>query len=421
MNAVSDDSLPGYNRGHRLARMKGRDPDENHRAAAPLELLFDLTFVVAFGQAADQLAHVVAAGHPGQGILGFVFAIGATCWAWINFSWFASAYDTDDWLYRVTTMVQMIGVIIFALGLPAMFESLESAGRIDDSVIVAGYVIMRVAMIAQWLRAARQDQPRRSTALAYALLVGMAQVAWVALAILHQSAPIFFACAGLLFVFEVACPVLAERKTSGTPWNPQHIAERNGLLAIIALGEAIFGTVAAVSVLVEEQGWSTEAVLVVVAGIGITFGLWWTYFTVPAGEILARHRERSFLWGYGQVLILGAIAAIGAGLHVVAYVVEGHAAVGVTGAIVAVTVPALVFSVTLFGLNTYLLREVDPFRAGLVAGSVAILILAIGVAAAGVSIGLCLILVTLAPAVVVVGDETIGYRRGAAAAERERS
>jgi len=124
------------------------------------------------------------------------------------------------------------------------------------------------------------------------------------------------------------------------------------------------------------------------------------------------------VWGYGQVLILGAIAAIGAGLRVVAYVVEGHAAVGVTGAIVAVTVPALVFPVTLFAVNTYLLREVDPFRAGLVAGSVAILVLAIGVAAAGASIGWCLILVTVAPAVVVVGDKTIGYRRGAASAKR---
>jgi low temperature requirement protein LtrA len=199
------------------------------------------------------------------------------------------------------------------------------------------------------------------------------------------------------------------------------VAERNGLLAIIVLGEVIFGTVAAVSVLVQEQGWSTEAVLVVVAGIGITFGLWWTYFIVRTGEVLALHRERSFVWGYGQVLIFGSIAAIGAGLHVVAYVVEGHAAVGVTGAIVAVTVPALVFLVALFGLNTYLLREVDPFHIGLVAGSVAILVSAIGAAAAGASIGWCLILVTFAPAVVVVGDEAIGYRHEAPAVECARS
>ena len=111
----------------------------------------------------------------------------------------------------------------------------------------------------------------------------------------------------------------------------------------------------------------------VVAGVGITFGLWWTYFIVPSGELLARHRERSFVWGYGQIVILGAIAAIGAGLHVAADVIDGHAAVGVTAAIVSVSVPALVFSVTLFALHTYLLRELDRVMVGLVAGCVATL------------------------------------------------
>jgi low temperature requirement protein LtrA len=37
----------------------------------------------------------------------------AISWAWINFSWFASAYDTDDWIYRLTTMLQMVGVIVW--------------------------------------------------------------------------------------------------------------------------------------------------------------------------------------------------------------------------------------------------------------------------------------------------------------------
>jgi len=401
--------------------MKGRDPDESRRAAAPLELLFDLTFVVAFGQAADQLAHLVAAGHPGLGVVGFSFAIGATCWAWITFSWFASAYDTDDWLYRVTTLVQMVGVIVFALGLPAFFDSLEGGHGVDNGVLVAGYVVMRAAMIAQWLRVAAQDRSRRATALTYAWLVGIAQVAWIALAVAHQSTSIFFVCAGVLFVVEVASPVLAERRSSGTPWHAQHIAERYGLLAIIALGEAIFGTVTAVSVLVQEQGWSAEAGFVVVAGIGITSGLWWTYFMVPSGEILARHRERLFVWGYGQVVLLAAIAAIGAGLHVVASVIQGDAAVGVTAAIAAVATPALVFSVTLVGLNSYLLRDLDPLRNGFVAACVLILVTAVGAAAAGAPIVLCLILMTLAPTVVVVGYESVGYRRDAAAATRASS
>ena len=57
----------------------------------------------------------------------------AVTWAWINFSWFASAYDTDDWIYRLTTMVQMVGVLILALGLPEMFESLDCTATTSTS------------------------------------------------------------------------------------------------------------------------------------------------------------------------------------------------------------------------------------------------------------------------------------------------
>ena len=96
--------------------MTGRDPDESHRAATPLELLFDLTFVVAFGIAADELAHYLAEDHIRTSLLGFCFVAFAISWAWINFSWFASAYDTDDWVFRLLTLVQMVGVLVLALG-----------------------------------------------------------------------------------------------------------------------------------------------------------------------------------------------------------------------------------------------------------------------------------------------------------------
>ena len=68
----------------------------------------------------------------------------AVIWAWVNYSWFASAYDTDDWLFRLATMVQMVGVIVLSLGLPQMFESIDHGDTLDNGVMVAGYVIMRV-------------------------------------------------------------------------------------------------------------------------------------------------------------------------------------------------------------------------------------------------------------------------------------
>jgi low temperature requirement protein LtrA len=76
--------------------MGGRDPHEKHRVATPLELLFDLTFATSFNLAAAHFASALAHGHSGAGLLGFGFASFAICWAWNNFSWFASAYDTDD-------------------------------------------------------------------------------------------------------------------------------------------------------------------------------------------------------------------------------------------------------------------------------------------------------------------------------------
>ena len=107
--------------------------------------------------AGSQFAHEIAAAHFGMGLLGFSFAMFAVIWAWINFTWFASAYDTDDWVFRVVTMVQLLGVLILAMGIEPLFHSLVEGDHVDNAVIVGGYVIMRLALVFQWLRAAQQD------------------------------------------------------------------------------------------------------------------------------------------------------------------------------------------------------------------------------------------------------------------------
>ncbi|MCI1748433.1 MAG: low temperature requirement protein A [Acidipropionibacterium sp.] len=101
--------------------MRPRDPSEQHRAASPLELFFDLVFVVAVSFSSQTLHHMEADGHLGAGILGYLMVFFAIWWAWMNFTWFATAFDTDDWLYRVMTIIQMAGVLILAAGtVPAM-------------------------------------------------------------------------------------------------------------------------------------------------------------------------------------------------------------------------------------------------------------------------------------------------------------
>src|SRR5579864_8673611 len=342
---------------HDSRRMTGRDPHETHRAATPLELLFDLTFATSFGLAASEAASVLADGHVIAGLVGFGFASLAICWAWINFSWFSSAYDTDDWLFRIVTMVQMIGVLVLAAGVPRMFASIERTGRLDNSVMVLGYVIMRVALVFQWLRAANDNRARRRVCLTYAATISIAQVGWVVQIVVPLAASTAIMLGSILVLIEVTGPVLAERQTGGTPWHAHHIAERHSLFAIIALGEGVVGTVAALSAVVGRQGWTLDAVLIGVAGMGLTFGMWWVYFLVPSGEILQRHRDRAAVWGYVQMLVVTSIVATGAGLRVAANFIEGRATITAIAAVLAVVVPVGVFLLLMYGLSYYLLRR----------------------------------------------------------------
>ncbi len=392
--------------------MRARDASETHRAATPLELLFDLTLVVAFGAASDELAHLLAQGHVAAALTGFTVAIFATCWAWINYTWFASAYDNDDWFFRVATMVQMFGVLLLSLGLPQFFESLEAGESPDLRVMVAGYVVMRVSMVVLWIRAARGDPRRRRVCLTYAGLIALAQVGWVAVAVFHPPLVAGLVLAGLLIVAEMATPVVAERQGPQTPWHPHHVAERYGLLAIIAFGEGILGTTASISAVVQEQGWSVEALTVGFAGVALIFGMWWVYFMPDQGVVLERRAERAFVWGYGHILVYGSIAAVGAGLHVAALSVEGESVLGVVPTLLAVAIPVLLFVLLTFGLYALLVGTVDRLHLVLVVGTVACLAAGVLLGAAGASLGVALAVVALAPWVSVVGYETVGHRHG---------
>jgi low temperature requirement protein LtrA len=395
--------------------MRGRDPGESHRAATPLELLFDLTFVVAFGMAADELAHALAEEHVQAGLIGFGYATFAITWAWINFSWFASAYDTDDWVFRLSTMVQMVGVIIVALGLPDLFSSIYEGDTVDNRVMVAGYVVMRVAMVFQWLRAAHQDPARRSACRTYATAISIAQVGWLAVLVAETSLGVTLAASAALVCVELAGPVIAERRKGGTPWHAHHIAERHGLLVIIALGEGVVGTIASLSAVVgpEGPGWSVDAAIVALAGTALTFGMWWIYFIVPCGDILRAHRERSFGWGYGHIPIIGAVVGTGAGLHVAAYYLEEESVLGASATVLTVVVPVAVYVLGIFALYAYLTRTLDPFHMWLLAGSVVLLAAPLVLAASGVGMAWCLLVLALAPWVTVVGYELRGHEHNA--------
>ena len=93
----------------RRVPMTGRPVDEEHRVATPLELLFDLTFVVAVAQVAAELAHGIGDGKVADSLLGYVMVFFAIWWARMNFTWFASACDTDDVPYRLLALCRWRG------------------------------------------------------------------------------------------------------------------------------------------------------------------------------------------------------------------------------------------------------------------------------------------------------------------------
>ncbi|MGP3961995.1 low temperature requirement protein A [Nonomuraea sp. 3N208] len=390
--------------------MSARPIDEPHRVASQLELLFDLTFVVAVAAVTAQLAHSIADGHALAGLVPFLQVFFAIWWAWMNFTWFASSYDTDDVAYRLLTMVQMGGVLVLAVGVPA------AVGHSDFGIVTLGYLIMRIGLVAQWLRAGLEDRASRRTALRYAAGISIVQVAWVLrhflaeTGILPSSAQVpLFAC---LVVLELAVPRWAERVRT-TNWHPHHIAERYGLFTIILLGESVLAASRGVEAALEAGEISSPFVVISVSGLVLLFAHWWLYFLVEAGEGLSARRHRSYLWGYGHYGLFAALAALGAGLEV-AVEQSGHGVETSPLAIgYAVAIPVGLYLTLLWAVHALVVEE-SVIRLVAVLGCVTGILLLplaspwIGVAAVVAAIAaICVLLV-----VVTIATKADGARAG---------
>jgi low temperature requirement protein LtrA len=410
---------------HRIRPMRGNDPAERHRAATPLELLYDLVYVIAFGAAAEQLAHHLADGPAAPAIGAYAFAIFAISWAWMNFTWFSSAYGNDDALFRIATFVQMIGVVILVFGLPMSFEAAAHGESPNNVLLVAGYITMRVPLIVLWLRAAREDPARRQVAIAYVVMIAAAQVGWALTTIIPAPAWITVVSLVVLAGAELTAPVVAERRLGSPPWNPGHIAERFALLTLITLGEVVLSTTLAVGALVESDGWSIAAVTIASSGLLLAGALWWAYFLIPSRTLLERWPERTFAWRYTHLPMFGAIAAVGAGLHVAAYAVEDEHVSALTVAL-ALAVPVAVVILVVYLTWSVLVRSFDWMHAPMLLVCLLPLVAAVIVGAVSGSHGevdrtvllVVIVFVALSGVVEVVIHERVGYRHTITALER---
>jgi low temperature requirement protein LtrA len=228
----------------------------------PLELFFDLVFVLAITQCTALMAHHPTWSGLAQGLL----VLGMLWWAWTGYAWLTSVLDPEEGAVRLVMFGAMGALLLVSLCVPEAFGSLALAFALT-------YGVVRTAHIALFMLASPEDDALRhsvlglaaSTTIAVSLLAaaslfdGLAQGAlWALALLLDMAGPYFFGSEGWKLV-------------------PGHFAERHGLIVIIALGESIV----AIGVGASHQltfGIATAAVL----GVGLTAAMWWVYFDIVA-------------------------------------------------------------------------------------------------------------------------------------------
>jgi len=228
----------------------------------PLELFFDLVFVLAITQCTALMASEPTWAGLAKGLL----VLGVLWWAWTAYAWLTSAVDPEEGAVRLAMFAAMAALLVIALCVPDAFSDL-------GLVFAGGYMIVRAAHIALFRLASRDDPNLRTStnglAVSTAGCVGLLVVAsqldgleqglfWAAALLLDMAGPYFFGSEGWKLV-------------------PEHFAERHGLIVIIALGESVV----AIGVGAHEMltfGISVAAVL----GIALAAALWWAYFDVVA-------------------------------------------------------------------------------------------------------------------------------------------
>jgi len=292
--------------------LKVRDINEKNRTATPLELFYDLIFVVAIAHVAVAFHHDFAHDHIGHAVASFIMVFMSIWWAWNQYTWFASSFDNSGVKFKLATLWQMVGALVIAAGVDNAFNG-------DFTIVIIGYVIIRSSGILLWLRVASDNPKLKITGRRYALGTLLCQVGWITQNFFEFSYFIFIA----LWLVEFIVPYYAESHTQ-TSFHSEHIEERFGLLTIIVLGESVLASSNSFITLIEH--FSYDILLVSIGCLFTLFGIWWLYFNNSVEQEL-RNKNFAFLWGYGHYIIFGSAAAIGALVSVNVDVLTNHASI----------------------------------------------------------------------------------------------
>lgn len=239
-------------------------------AVTPLELFFDLVFVLAI----TQCTGLMESGHGWRTVVQGLLVLGVLWWSWVGYAWLTSVVDPDDWLPRIVMFVAMAAMLVIALCVPQSFDD-----RAIGLTLAAGYAVVRAAHIGLFAIASTDDPDLRRavTYLGCGATVGVSLVAVAALLDGWAQGLVWF----VALAIDMAVPFLFG--SEGWRLEPHHFAERHGLIVIIALGESIVALGAGAT-----AGLSADVVAAAVIGMVLAAGMWWTYFDV--GSVLAARR-----------------------------------------------------------------------------------------------------------------------------------
>jgi low temperature requirement protein LtrA len=234
----------------------------------PLELFFDLVFVLAITQCTQLMSNDPTWGGLGKGLL----VLGLLWWSWVGYAWLTSVVDPEEDAVRGVIFVAMAGLLLAALCVPDAFGDL-------GLTFALAYAVVRMAQIGLFLLASR-DEPELHRS-----VVGLGASTAVGIAILAAGSflePAGQAAVwGLALVLDMAGPYFFG--SEGWKLVPAHFAERHGLILIIALGESIV----AIGVGVAGHLSFAQGVAAVI-GMALAAALWWLYFDVVFRVAAAR-------------------------------------------------------------------------------------------------------------------------------------
>ena len=266
------------------------------RRASWLELFFDLVFVVAVAE----LAHVLHDDPTWAGAARFVGLSVPVIWTWMNFTFYADQFDTDDVPYRLAVFAGMLASAALAVSL------------LDADVgFVVAYACLKGVMVALYARAwqAERDPLSREFCAWCCFAYGVSGLLWLSSLLVDEPVRQLLWAAGL--AVEIGFPAFGPRVFSQMPFSVEHIPERFGLFTIIVFGEAIVVTALGVS----ETGWRTASALVAVAAFGLACALWWLYFDRIDDNRLGGAIRANLVFIYGHPLLFMALNALAVGVE----------------------------------------------------------------------------------------------------------